>query len=214
MLASALALAATGLGPRPAAAAPAASAPVKVLALSLSDVKHVVGSQFKQTLSKGMDKNTVKLQSSAKDKKLFDLHGFESGYISGFSVLHPTVYKNGKLTFTKGITSATSAVFNFKDSSGASWALNYGKTETTAAFKSLKTMHLKFKGLSGLGDTAFQMTSSMSVGKTLGSVSSFTFLWRRGSYLAEVALGGYGAISGSQALALAKLVDSRIDHFG
>jgi len=75
-------------------------------------------------------------------------------------------------------------------------------------------MKFHLKGQSGLGDKALLMTTSTAISPTFGSFSTTTFIWRRGSYLAEVALGAYGSVSMSQALGLAKLVDSRIDHFG
>jgi hypothetical protein len=198
-----------------ASAAPALKAPVKVLGLSLSDIKHAVGSGFKQTLAKGMDKNTVALSgTTASQKKVFDLHGFESGYLTTFGRIKPTSFKNGKVTVVKGVSSASSLVFSFKDSSGPSWAISYASTAVAKAFKNVKSMKFHLTGQSGLGDKALLMTTSTAISPTFGAVTTTTFIWRRGSYLAEVNLGAYGSVSMSQALGLAKLVDSRIDHLG
>jgi hypothetical protein len=161
-----------------------------------------------------MDKNTVKLSASAADKRLIVQHGFESGYATSYSRIKATSFKNGKMTFVKGVSTVSSVIFNFKDSSGASWAFGYGKSEIAKSYKLLKGMHFQSKAFSGLGDTGLQVTSSLKISASLGTINTDTFIWRRGSYMAEVNIGGYGSVPSSQALPLAKLVDSRIDHFG
>jgi hypothetical protein len=195
-------------------AAPAFKAPIKVLGLSLSDINHAVGGGFKQTLAKGYDKNTVALTGTAASQKVFALHGFESGYLTTFGRIKASSFKNGKVTVVKGVSSASSLVFSFKDSSGPSWAISYASTAVAKAFKNVKSMKFHLTGQSGLGDKALLMTTSTAISPTFGAVTTTTFIWRRGSYLAEVNLGAYGSVSMSQALGLAKLVDSRIDHLG
>ena len=130
------------------------------------------------------DTRTASVLTKGRAPTLYARHGFVVGYSDAFM----------KLTRLYEIR-VVSGVNEFKDARGSRWLL--GISRGAPGFKPLK----------GVGDQAFVYNV-----KALRAIGTIVF--RRGAFVSSVSVSAPNAVSQSRVLALARLMDRRIQRRG
>lgn len=183
--------------PATAAAAPARAATPKALSLTLRDVEHVYGGTFTAFMT-----NTYKASHS---------RTCGADYTGGYLDIFGSAQKSSK---GGGVSSIESTVFAYASARSTACASKvHGSPLVKLMAKSGATVHSA--PLKGVGDSAYLYTVRTPIGST-GKHGFTLMIWlSRGTYTALITVGGVGsAPSQSNAIALAKIIDGRIQGAG
>jgi hypothetical protein len=195
-----------------ATAAPAhhaANSSVKGVLLSLGDVTAAYGSGFKQSMSRPITTKDVSKSTTLPGVKNIRINpsDFVGGYQNLFSRSSIT-FKKGKLTIKPGVSSVSSAVWVFKNSSTPEVLVRYF---LHYKLKMPKGFSFKLTAANLVGDDGVLETSSFKMTKPAMSGGGVGLIFRHGQFLGMVTTSSYGpAPSLSSVVALAKKLDSRL----
>lgn len=201
---------------------PASATSLKPLVVQASDVASAYGSGFKALSSRPMRASDLNgMATSAAGGSTALMKGFVSGYFSSF--YRPSTAHSGKSISSKpGVSIVTNGVSLYSNAAYPRAALELTMKNKASILKALHKEHVTNAHIGwfgGVGEKAIMMTYSLTMPAfTPGTKPSKTlavlYLFIRGKYTATLSVSGSSAISQDQALAIAKRVDSRIQHAG